>query len=72
MSGGVASPCVDICRMDANTGLCEGCLRTIEEIAGWSSMSIEGKQRVWMLLAARRGVAAAASSAALDKARGKP
>jgi uncharacterized protein len=30
----VASPCVDICRLDAR-GLCIGCRRTIEEIAEW-------------------------------------
>jgi uncharacterized protein len=29
-----ASPCVDICRLDAK-GLCIGCRRTIEEIAEW-------------------------------------
>jgi predicted Fe-S protein YdhL (DUF1289 family) len=31
----VASPCVDICRLDAQ-GLCIGCRRTIGEIAEWS------------------------------------
>ena len=30
----VASPCVDICRLDAR-GLCVGCRRTIEEICEW-------------------------------------
>ena len=29
----VASPCVNVCRMDELSGLCEGCLRTIDEIA---------------------------------------
>jgi predicted Fe-S protein YdhL (DUF1289 family) len=31
----VASPCVDICKLDAQ-GLCIGCRRTIGEIAEWS------------------------------------
>jgi len=31
----VASPCVDVCRLDAQ-GLCVGCRRTLEEIAEWS------------------------------------
>jgi predicted Fe-S protein YdhL (DUF1289 family) len=31
----VVSPCVDICRLDAQ-GLCIGCRRTIGEIAEWS------------------------------------
>ncbi|HEV7358475.1 MAG TPA: DUF1289 domain-containing protein [Steroidobacteraceae bacterium] len=35
---GVASPCVDICRLDAQ-GLCVGCRRTLGEIAEWSRAS---------------------------------
>jgi uncharacterized protein len=34
----VASPCVDVCRLDAQ-GLCIGCRRTIGEIAEWSQAS---------------------------------
>ena len=34
----VASPCVDICRLDAQ-GLCIGCRRTLGEIAEWSQAS---------------------------------
>jgi uncharacterized protein len=34
----VASPCVDICRLDAQ-GLCIGCRRTLSEIAEWSQAS---------------------------------
>ena len=30
----VPSPCVSVCRMDARRGLCIGCCRTLEEIAG--------------------------------------
>ena len=37
--GKVPSPCLSICRMDAVTGLCEGCLRTLDEIARWGRMS---------------------------------
>ncbi|MGM9488749.1 DUF1289 domain-containing protein [Ideonella sp. YS5] len=45
---------MNVCRMDAKTGWCEGCLRTLEEIAGWSTMADEDKRRVWALLPARR------------------
>jgi predicted Fe-S protein YdhL (DUF1289 family) len=31
----IPSPCVGICRIDAATGWCAGCLRTPEEIALW-------------------------------------
>lgn len=54
---GVASPCVDVCRMDATSGLCEGCQRTIDEIAGWSRMDDAARRAVWTLIEARRGAA---------------
>ncbi|MFO1363726.1 MAG: DUF1289 domain-containing protein [Burkholderiales bacterium] len=34
--GDVPSPCINVCRMNDATGLCEGCFRTLDEIAGWS------------------------------------
>ncbi|MFM0414214.1 DUF1289 domain-containing protein [Paraburkholderia aromaticivorans] len=43
----VPSPCISVCRMDASTGWCEGCLRTIDEIAGWSSFDDDAKRAVW-------------------------
>ncbi|NPT42568.1 DUF1289 domain-containing protein [Paraburkholderia sp. 1N] len=35
----VSSPCIDICKIDGNTGLCIGCLRTRDEIRGWKHMT---------------------------------
>lgn len=49
----VPSPCRNVCRMDATTGWCEGCLRTIHEIAGWSTADDDDKRRVWVQLPAR-------------------
>jgi len=49
----VPSPCISVCRMDAATGLCEGCLRTLDEIAAWGMASDEEKRRVWQLLVER-------------------
>ncbi|CAM3706047.1 YbaK/EbsC family protein [Polaromonas hydrogenivorans] len=43
----VSSPCISICRMNASSGLCEGCFRTRDEIAGWSGATDEGKRAVW-------------------------
>lgn len=51
---GVASPCIDVCRIDSASGWCEGCLRTIDEIAAWSSLSDDGKRAVWQRLEQRR------------------
>jgi predicted Fe-S protein YdhL (DUF1289 family) len=53
-AAGVASPCISICRMDAATGWCEGCLRTLDEIAAWSSLGDEAKRAVLARLPARR------------------
>ncbi len=33
--------------MDETVGLCRGCLRTLDEIARWSSMSEQDKMQVW-------------------------
>lgn len=43
----VPSPCISVCRMHAATGLCEGCLRSLDEIAAWSTLGDEGKRAVW-------------------------
>ncbi|SDH53888.1 hypothetical protein SAMN04487926_105211 [Paraburkholderia steynii] len=43
----VPSPCINVCRMNRATGLCEGCLRTIDEIASWSSFDDAAKRAVW-------------------------
>ncbi|SIT39958.1 putative Fe-S protein [Paraburkholderia piptadeniae] len=43
----VPSPCINVCRMDPANGLCEGCLRTIDEIANWSSFDDAAKRAVW-------------------------
>jgi uncharacterized protein len=50
----VPSPCISVCRMDAKSGLCEGCARTLDEIAAWSVMDDADKQAVWAELPLRR------------------
>jgi predicted Fe-S protein YdhL (DUF1289 family) len=35
----VASPCVKLCVVHPEARLCVGCLRSIDEISGWSRMS---------------------------------
>jgi len=47
------SPCISVCRMDAATGLCEGCFRTLDEIAAWGLASDEQRRTVWRQLAQR-------------------
>lgn len=50
----VASPCINVCRMDAESGYCEGCRRTLEEIASWSEYTAAKKRAVLALLPARK------------------
>lgn len=52
-TGGPASPCINICQMNAASGLCEGCLRTIDEIAAWSTLDDDAKRAVWDAIDAR-------------------
>ena len=52
-AGPVPSPCISVCRMDAVTGWCEGCFRTLDEIACWGMMSDEEREEVVGKLAER-------------------
>jgi uncharacterized protein len=60
--GPVRSPCVSVCRMDATRGLCEGCLRTIGEIGGWSELDTSERLAVWARIVQRAQPAAAPRS----------
>jgi uncharacterized protein len=54
----VESPCVNICQMDPATGYCLGCLRSIDEIAGWMDLSNERKRAIVAQLEERKKVLA--------------
>lgn len=47
------SPCVKLCVVHPEARLCVGCLRTIEEITGWSGMSPATRAEVMANLPAR-------------------
>jgi len=38
------SPCINVCRMNSETGLCEGCARTLDEISAWPAAGDEQKR----------------------------
>jgi predicted Fe-S protein YdhL (DUF1289 family) len=42
----VQSPCVKICIIHPETRLCTGCLRSIDEIGAWSTMSPAARSMV--------------------------
>jgi len=52
----VRSPCVSVCRIDPRTEWCEGCWRTLDEIADWGTMGDAERLAVWRLIEQRRAV----------------
>jgi hypothetical protein len=50
----VPSPCINVCTMNPQSGLCNGCLRTINEIAQWSTASEQTKREIWVAILQRR------------------
>lgn len=51
----IASPCVNVCIVDGESGLCLGCHRTLAEVAGWTGFSDAERAKIMDGLAARRG-----------------
>ena len=51
----IATPCVMVCAVDGESGLCLGCFRTLTEIATWSRMSDEERATIMSELGERRG-----------------
>jgi len=56
------SPCVRECVIDAASGYCRGCWRTLDEISFWARYTPEEKMRVLGRLQTRRTVAAGAGA----------
>ena len=49
----IATPCVKVCIVDGESGLCLGCLRTLAEIGGWSAFTPAERERLMAELPAR-------------------
>ena len=49
----IESPCVKICVIHEDTGLCVGCYRTRDEIAGWSRLTPQERADIMQGLSAR-------------------
>lgn len=54
MTTPVASPCTQVCQMDAASGWCRGCARSLDEIAGWGRAPEAVQRRILDQLPARR------------------
>lgn len=42
----IKSPCNNVCKVNSKSKYCEGCKRTLEEIASWSMASDEEKLKI--------------------------
>lgn len=50
----IATPCVQVCVVDGESGLCLGCFRTLKEIAGWTRLDDQTRAAVMAELPSRR------------------
>jgi hypothetical protein len=50
----ITTPCVKVCIVDGESGLCLGCYRTLPEIAKWSGLAEADRVSITQALPARR------------------
>ena len=48
------SPCIKVCQMDPQRGVCMGCCRTLDEIAQWSQLDEATRAAIMASLPERR------------------
>lgn len=65
-----SSPCIKVCLIDDETGLCEGCGRSRAEIATWGRMSEAERLAVMAGLEARMRKAFLGEDASTDEGPG--
>ena len=66
------TPCINICTIDAASGLCVGCSRTLEEIAAWTSLTATERSHIIAALASRHEVHTTADRFPLRDAASEP
>jgi prolyl-tRNA editing enzyme YbaK/EbsC (Cys-tRNA(Pro) deacylase)/predicted Fe-S protein YdhL (DUF1289 family) len=49
----VPSPCISVCRINASSGICEGCFRTLGEISAWGRSTPDAKRKLWLAIRER-------------------
>ncbi len=59
----IPSPCVAVCQLDPESGLCLGCFRTTEEIGAWMTASSAERLAILDRLKQRRRAAGRTSAA---------
>ncbi len=54
LAGAFVTPCIQVCVVDGQSGLCLGCYRTLGEIGGWAAFSDEKRAALIAELPGRR------------------
>jgi predicted Fe-S protein YdhL (DUF1289 family) len=67
----IPSPCIGVCRLDPGSGLCTGCMRTLDEIAAWPAAGEAERLAIVQRLRARRRAAGRTSAADGRPRRGR-
>jgi uncharacterized protein len=57
----ISTPCIKVCAVSGQTGLCIGCGRTLSEIARWGGMDEAERETIMAELPARLAAQPAAS-----------
>jgi predicted Fe-S protein YdhL (DUF1289 family) len=55
-SDSVPTPCISVCRIDAITGRCDGCLRSLNEISTWARSGPVAQRLLWREIFDRAGL----------------
>jgi len=42
----IISPCIGVCKLDIDSNICVGCLRTVDEIANWPQLDNEKAMQI--------------------------
>ena len=50
----IKTPCVKVCVVDGESGLCMGCYRQLSEVAGWAKLTDDDRARIMTELPGRR------------------
>ena len=52
----IKTPCIKVCVVDGESGLCMGCYRKLSEVAGWVKLTDAERDAVMAELPARRSL----------------
>lgn len=52
----IKTPCIKVCVVDGESGLCLGCFRKLNEVAGWTKLTDAERERIMAELPSRRSL----------------